>query len=113
MERMCFKFSIRAGTEEIYDKSHTDIWPELAEAILDSGYRNYSLFRRGTEIICSCECVPSIAEAQKKMKEKYSSLVDRWNVEMDKLIIEMHDETGSLFTYDLIWHLDVDESQSQ
>ena len=63
--------------------------------------------------ICSCECVPSIAEAQKKMKEKYSSLVDRWNVEMDKLIIEMHDETGSLFTYDLIWHLDVDGSQSQ
>lgn len=47
------------------------------------------------------------------MKKKYSSLVDRWNVEMDKLIIEMHDETGSLFTYDLIWHLDVDESRSQ
>lgn len=110
--RGAFLFSILKGTEEAYDRAHVEIWPELAAAILDSGYRNYSLFRRGTEVICSCECVPSIFEAQKKMMENYSPLIARWNIKMEKMITKMHDDKGNLFTYDLIWHLDIDTGES-
>lgn len=58
MERLCFTFEIAAGTEAEYDRLHQEIWPELVNAILDIGYRNYSLFRRDTQVICVCECHP-------------------------------------------------------
>jgi L-rhamnose mutarotase len=110
MERLCFMFTIFEGTEEAYEKSHQEIWPELSAAILDAGYRNYSLFRRGTEIICYGECVPDIETVTQRMKDRYATLVDRWNKEMDQFIVKMTDEKGALFVYDLIWHLDADLS---
>ncbi len=108
MERICFEFNIFSGTEVAYEESHTNIWPEMAAAIIDSGYRNYSLFRRGTKIICYGECIPTIAAAQKQMQDKYSELVARWNVSMEPFIEKMTDENGNLFSYNLIWHLDVE-----
>lgn len=106
MERLCFVFEIYEGTEQAYEKSHHEIWPELSNAILDVGYRNYSLFRRGTEVICYGECVPDIATVKQRMQDKYADLVDRWNKEMEPFIAKMTDETGDVFNYELIWHLD-------
>lgn len=105
MERLCFIFEINPGTEQAYEKSHREIWPELANAILDVGYRNYSLFRRGTQIICYGECVPDIATVKQRMQTRYSDLVARWNKEMEPFIVKMTDESGELFNFDLIWHL--------
>ena len=33
MERLCFTFEIRPGTEDEYKKRHDEIWPELVNAI--------------------------------------------------------------------------------
>ena len=63
MERFCFTFDIRPGTEDEYKKRHDEIWPELVTAIQDAGITNYSLFRRGTTIIAYCECEPDPATA--------------------------------------------------
>lgn len=106
MERLCFVFEIYKDIEQEYEKLHHEIWPELSQAILDAGYRNYSLFRRGTEIICYGECVPDIATVKQRMQDKYSDLVNRWNIKMEPFIAKMTDENGDLFNYDLIWHLD-------
>ena len=48
MERLCFTFEIRPGTEDEYKKRHDEIWPELVDAIKEAGFANYSLFRRAT-----------------------------------------------------------------
>ncbi len=58
MERLCFTFEIRPGTEDEYKRRHDEIWPELVEAIKDSGFENYSLFRSGTTIVAYVECYP-------------------------------------------------------
>lgn len=109
MERICFEFNIFPGTEAAYEESHTNIWPEMADAIIDSGYRNYSLFRRDTKVICYGECIPTFAAAQKKMQDNYSELVARWNVSMEPFIEKMADENGNLLSYNLIWHLDLEK----
>ena len=41
---------------------HDEIWPELVELIQSAGLKNYSLFRRGTQIIAYVECHPDIAK---------------------------------------------------
>ena len=105
MERLCFTFDIAPGTEAEYDRLHNEIWPELAAAILDVGYRNYSLFRRDTSLICVCECHPDVATVRGLMEERYRTLTDQWNVMMQPFIVRMTDANGELFDYPLCWHL--------
>ena len=37
MERLCFTFAIRPGTEAEYKRRHDEIWPELVADIQDAG----------------------------------------------------------------------------
>ena len=37
VERICFTFELRPGTEEEYKRRHYEIWPKLVEAILAAG----------------------------------------------------------------------------
>lgn len=106
MERLCHTFEIVEGTEAEYDRMHAEIWPELAAAILDAGYRDYTLFRRGTSVICVAQCHPDVETAQRRMSDCHQHLVDRWNVAMAPMIASMVDDAGELFRYDLCWHLD-------
>ena len=50
MERACFYLRIFPGTEAEYDRRHAEIWPELVDEIRESGLRNMSGFRRGTDV---------------------------------------------------------------
>lgn len=106
MERLCHAFEIVAGTEAEYERMHAEIWPELAAAIHDAGYRDYTLYRRGTSVICVTECHPDIETVQQLMIDRHQKVVDRWNVAMAPFIESMVDDEGNLFRYDLCWHLD-------
>lgn len=105
MERLCFTFDLYEGTESEYDRMHAEIWPELAAAIVDVGYRNYSLFRRGQRVICVCECHPDVATVTRLMAERHRALTDRWNVVMEPFIERMTDDDGKIVDYPLCWHL--------
>ena len=50
MERALFYLRLFPGTEAEYDRRHEAIWPELADEIRESGLRNMSGFRRGTDV---------------------------------------------------------------
>ena len=45
MQRIGHVLRIRQGKEEEYDRYHAAVWPEMLEALRDSGIRNYSIFR--------------------------------------------------------------------
>ena len=106
MERLCFTFDLVPGTEEEYDRMHREIWPELAAAIVDSGYRDYTLFRRGSHVICTCICDPDVATVRQRMADGYSDITDRWNRVMEPYIARMTDDSGNLFEYAECWHLE-------
>lgn len=46
MERVCFLLRIRPDRMEEYLRVHTEVWPEMLEALSAAGWRNYSLFLR-------------------------------------------------------------------
>lgn len=106
MERLCHAFELTEGSEAEYDHMHAQIWPELASAILDAGYRDYTLFRRGTHVIAVSQCHPDVAACRQRMLQRHQTVVDRWNLAMEPLIASMVDADGQLFEYDLCWHLD-------
>lgn len=37
--------------EAEYERRHAEVWPEELTAITDAGFSNYSLFRRGREVV--------------------------------------------------------------
>lgn len=104
MERLCFTFEIRPGTEAEYKRRHDEIWPELVEAIQSSGFENYSLFRTGTTIIAYVECVPDVATAFSKLGPNEANA--RWSEWFTDVIVSLTDENGELYRVEEVWHLD-------
>lgn len=105
MERICFTFEIRPGMEDEYKRRHDEIWPELVEAIKNAGLSNYSLFRRGTQIVAYAECEPDAATAFARIGETDANV--RWSEWfVPEVIPSLTDEQGNLVTFDEVWHLD-------
>jgi L-rhamnose mutarotase len=102
--RYCFTFEIRPGAGDEYKRRHDEIWPELVEVIQGSGVTNYSLFRRGTQVIAYCECEPDVATAFGKIGESEANA--RWSIYFEDLIVALTDEDGKLFEAQEVWHLD-------
>lgn len=104
MERLCFTFEIRPGTEAEYKKRHDEIWPELVAAIEDAGFENYSLFRRGTQVVGYVECEPDVETAFGKLGP--TEVNARWAKWFEDVIVSLTDEQGNLYRLEEVWHLD-------
>jgi L-rhamnose mutarotase len=46
MERVCFLAQVRSERLAEYKLRHGEVWPEMLEALRETGWRNYSLFLR-------------------------------------------------------------------
>lgn len=44
MERICFTLQVKPGRMEEYRARHREVWPDMQQALRDTGWRNYSLF---------------------------------------------------------------------
>ena len=44
MHKVCFLLRIDPARVREYLEHHENVWPEMLEALRDSGYRNYSMF---------------------------------------------------------------------
>jgi L-rhamnose mutarotase len=104
MERLCYTFELSADAVEEYERRHAQLWPELEVAIRESGFSNYTLFRRGLEVIAYCECEPTVEEALAKL-ERYE-VSARWNHYIRALMTRAVDEDGRFFSVPEIWHLE-------
>ncbi len=67
MQRFCFTFTLRPGSEAEYQRRHDEIWPEMVEALQQAGIHNYTLFRRGLDVIAYAECEPDAETAFAKI----------------------------------------------
>jgi L-rhamnose mutarotase len=108
MERLCFLIHIFGGTEEEYDQRHSDIWPEMEEAVAAAGFRNYSLFRLGTQVIGYAECEPDVETALKRMAS--FPVEHRWNASFANVIMNSQSENGGLTIVPEVWHLKMKSS---
>ena len=44
MSRHCFLLRVHADRMDEYRRRHERVWPEMLQALADTGWRNYSLF---------------------------------------------------------------------
>lgn len=51
MERVCFQLQVKPERITEYREAHAAVWPDMLEAIRDSGRRNYSIFLRGDGLL--------------------------------------------------------------
>ena len=51
MQRIAYQLRIRAGHETEYDEAHQRVWPELLAELASAGVHEYSIFRRGQELV--------------------------------------------------------------
>lgn len=104
MNRACFYLRVFPGTEADYDRRHAEIWPELMTEIRESGLRNMSGFRRGTDAWYFVEGEPDVKTAFAVHGPKPANT--RWNRYFRDVIAQITDDAGELLWYDEIFHTD-------
>jgi L-rhamnose mutarotase len=80
MERVCFLLRVKADRLEEYRQRHASVWPEMLDALRETGWRNYSLFLRGDGLLVGYFETPSLADALAGMEAK--NVNARWQAEM-------------------------------
>ena len=84
------RLPVAPGREEEYVRRHVEIWPEMVEAMKAAGFANYTLFRRGTDVIAVCECHPDVETCFARFAEH--GIGERWQESMAGLVDGLTDE---------------------
>jgi len=71
MTRIGFQLKVKQEKVTEYIQHHENVWPEMLQALRESGWHNYSLFIRGDGLLFGYfETEESLAAAQEKMARR-------------------------------------------
>jgi L-rhamnose mutarotase len=98
MEHICHYLRLFPGTEQEYDRLHALIPAELSAAIRESGIRNYTGFRRGTDVWYYAECEPDARTAFARSATTEASA--HWNAAFETIVAEIRGQDGDLLWYE-------------
>jgi L-rhamnose mutarotase len=104
VQRICFLMDVIPGQEPEYERRHAEIWPDLVAELQAAGVRNYTLFRRGTQVIAYAECHPDAATAFGKAGA--TDVNRRWALWFTDVLARHTDDDGQLIEAAEVWHLD-------
>ncbi|GAA3208161.1 L-rhamnose mutarotase [Actinocorallia longicatena] len=80
MRRVCFLLKVREDRLERYRTAHERVWPEMLDALRETGWRNYSLFLREDGLLVGYLETDDFAAAQAAMAA--TDVNARWQAEM-------------------------------
>jgi L-rhamnose mutarotase len=80
IERVCFLLKVRPERLAEYKERHKAVWPEMLEALRETGWRNYSLFLRDDGLLVGYLETPDFAAALRGMAGR--EINERWQREM-------------------------------
>jgi L-rhamnose mutarotase len=106
VQRVCFFLNVRPDRLSEYKARHRDVWPEMIEALRESGWRNYSLFLRSDGLLIGYLETANFQQALAKMKGR--DINDRWQREMAPYFILPNgtEPDGSMIPLEEVFHLD-------
>ena len=86
MKRYASLFRIKPEMKAAYKKDHDEIWPDMADALRKSGFRNYSIyFRADGTLFAYFEC----EDPKKAFADMAKTEVNgRWQKAMDKYFVK-------------------------
>ena len=80
MQRVCFLLKVRADKIDEYRRRHAAVWPEMLDALRQTGWHNYSLFLRSDGLLVGYVETPDFERARAGMQEHPVNA--RWQAEM-------------------------------
>lgn len=89
MPRYAFKLRIKPDAIEEYEREHERVWPELLSKLKDVGISEYSIFRRGQELIL-CLRVDDFDRAWDELDR--DPVNQRWQKSMSRLFEPVPDK---------------------
>ena len=78
--RICFLLKVRPDRVEEYRGRHASVWPELQNALRETGWKNYSLFLRSDGTLVGYLEADDFARCCAEMKQH--SVNSLWQAEM-------------------------------
>src|SRR3954462_1002126 len=107
MQRVCFQLQVRQDRLDEYVERHRAVWPDMLEALHETGWHNYSLFLREDGLLIGyVETPSSIEEAQAAMAR--TEVNARWQGEMSEFFtgIDGRAADESFLLLEEVFHLE-------
>src|SRR5947209_4467043 len=99
MQRICFTLRVRPGKLSEYKARHRAVWPEMQQALRDTGWTNYSLFLRPDGLLIGYFETEDFDRAKTGMEAK--EVNTRWQTEMS----EFFEQPASFEPIEEVFHL--------
>ena len=80
MQRVCFLLQVKPERLAEYKERHRAVWPEMLQALRDTGWHNYSLFLRADGLLGGYVETPDFDEARAAMARLEVNA--RWQAQM-------------------------------
>ncbi|HTX41144.1 MAG TPA: L-rhamnose mutarotase [Acidobacteriaceae bacterium] len=80
MQRICFLLKVRTEKIDEYRRRHAQVWPEMLDALRQTGWHNYSLFLRPDGLLVGYLETADFERARAAMQEHPVNA--RWQAEM-------------------------------
>ena len=106
MARYCFLLQVRPELLPEYRARHAHVWPEMLDALRETGWRNYSLFVRDDGLLVGYVEADDLATAQAAMVA--TDVNRRWQAEMARYFtaLDGRPPDAGLLPLDEIFHLE-------
>ena len=90
MERVCFLLQVKQDRLEEYKEKHEAVWPEMLDALRETGWHNYSLFLREDGLLVGYVETPDFQKAVAGMQD--TEVNDRWQTMMAPFFEDIGDK---------------------
>jgi L-rhamnose mutarotase len=80
MQRICFVLRVKPDRLEEYKERHRAVWPEMLDALRETGWTNYSLFLRSDGLLVGYLETQDFDRARAEMAKR--EVNERWQREM-------------------------------
>ncbi len=106
MERICFVLQVRPERLDEYKERHRAVWPEMQQALRETGWRNYSLFLRPDGLLIGYLETDDFDRARQEMAKR--EVNGRWQREMAPFFVGMNGDLpdSSVVRLEEVFHLD-------
>jgi L-rhamnose mutarotase len=85
--RVCFQLQVKPDRLTEYRERHAAVWPEMLQAIADSGRHNYSLFLREDGMLIGYYETASVVESQAALAADPRTVA--WEAEMADFFVAL------------------------
>ena len=106
MQRVCFLLKVKQDRLAEYKRRHAQVWPDMLNALSETGWHNYSLFLREDGLLVGyCETEDFDAALKGMAKREVNT---RWQTEMAPFFEEIGESNAdqAMVRLEEVFHLE-------